>query len=237
MDKVFELGSTVSYSRGDIVKIDDEVVNYIESGYVGVYSNVDGVRRLLFVFVHGDIFPYRGTPDIFTGHEYTYIALSKLSIRFVDHEMFNELMKDPGYSLTVLANMQRIIYLQFERIDNLQKGQILERLLERLSYIAKRAGVQEGDKVVFDVLMSHVDLASSIGASRETVNRYMKQLEAEGILVVRKQRITILSPAKLEEALRQKQLPLKRSWAHVPLVALQTGLALQGALVVIGELT
>jgi CRP/FNR family cyclic AMP-dependent transcriptional regulator len=224
------------HSRGETVASDEAIVYFVQEGYVGLYSNTGNERRLLFVYKKGDIFPFAMTSNIYKNREYTHIAISRLTLTSMPRKEFELAAQDPRYFAVLFQYLQQIMQLQFERIDNLQKFQVLERLLERLWFITKRVGVNKDNKITIDVPMSHVDLATSIGTSRETVNRYMKQLEAEGILTVKRQKITILAPAKLEEALRQKQLPLKRNWGKMPVVAVQTGLALQGAIAVYNEL-
>lgn len=238
MNKAFQTAESRTLSRHEVVTADGTVVHLITDGYIGLFSNIDGVRRLLFVYKQGDIFPFAVSTDMFDNRDYSYIALGPVLLKSMPRKAFDYIVAhDIAVAASLLTSMQEIMQLQFERINNLQKQQILERLLERLWFFTKRLGIKNSaGKVVFDVAMSHVDLASSIGTSRETVTRYMKQLESEGILTVRHQRITIVSTKKLEEAMQQKRLPLKKNWGKVPIVALQAGLALQGTIIAYSEL-
>ncbi|HET6924243.1 MAG TPA: Crp/Fnr family transcriptional regulator [Candidatus Saccharimonadales bacterium] len=224
MDEFFVGASEVEYSRNESIDVGG-VFCRLKSGYVGLFSGQERSKRLLFIYKPGDLFPFTMHSNIFPKRPYSYRALSRVTLETAPVGGYDGKHFSRKALIEALDYMQSILQMQFERIDNLQKHQVQRRLLERLYFSAKRLGVKKGDRVSIDVPMSHVDLASSIGTSRETVNRLMKQLEACQILKVRRHRITIMSFKKLEAALHAKRIPEGPSRQPLPIIALQAGIA------------
>lgn len=211
MDTVFRGAEDQSFSRGEEIPVHDSV-HYIREGYVGLYGQVGRVRRLLFVYKKGDIIPmFDGTEDPLK-RVYVYVAMKRLHVRTLPREKFEQSLAEPNNSQAMLHYTRTISELQFERINNMQQTQVLSRLIERLLFFSRRLGQEENGKIKIDVPLSHVDIATSIGATRETVNRYMRQLEDRGLIQVRRQRITINAPQKLQQLLYQKDPLSKPNW-------------------------
>lgn len=211
MEDVFSESRKQAFSRGEAVPT-QENVHFIVDGYVGLYVEAEHTKRLLFVYKKGEVIPMMDSDGQPEGERYVYIAMKRVHTLAKPFEMFYQAMEDPTFAQTMLTYTRHISELQFERINNMQHPQVLTRLVERLLFFEKRLGVKDGRKIRLDVPLSHVDIATSIGATRETVNRYMRQLEDKGILTVRRQRITINSPDELR-ALVRKNKGMKPNWA------------------------
>ena len=206
---MFNGAKETSCGRGETLPVDG-MVHLISDGYVGLYGHSGTVRRLLFVYKAGDVIPMMDGIEDPLERTYTYIAMKRTRIKTVSTQTLERYMADPKSVKKMLEYTRNISRLQFERINNMQQTQVFARLIERLLFFARRLGVEDGDKVKIDVPLSHVDIATSISTSRETVNRYMRQLENRGVITVRRQRITINDPQKLQQLLNQKD-PLSRS--------------------------
>lgn len=218
MKHVFGDAKEGKCSRGEEIQTDG-LVHYISDGYVGLYGDTGTIRRLLFVYKTGDVFPMMDGIEDPLKRTYTYIAMKRTRIRSLPDEAFNTSLQDPAILKDMLNYTRKISQLQFERINNMQQTQVFARLIERLLFFSRRLGIEDGGKVRIDVPLSHVDIATSIGATRETVNRYMRLLENQGILTVRRQHITIHSEQKLQQLLNQKD-PLLRT--NVSLLGIAT---------------
>lgn len=201
MQNIFRGGKEIQSSRGEIIEI-SESIYFIVNGAIGLYANNNGSHKLLFTYKTGEIFPF--TPNrhsTSSGRTYTFKALSKSELLVLPKVEFDKIAEEPEHTRLLLDYTLQIMQNQIERIDNLQEEQIMQRLLERLIYIGLRFGSQDGDAVAIDIPMSHVDLATSINTSRETVNRYMKQLEELGIISLRRQMIRINSLVEIQKML------------------------------------
>jgi CRP/FNR family transcriptional regulator/CRP/FNR family cyclic AMP-dependent transcriptional regulator len=73
------------------------------------------------------------------------------------------------------------------------------RLARRLLILARDHGIVTDQGVEIGLKVSQQDLASMIGASRVAVNKQLQAWRQGGIVDVRRQRVTIIKPEKLEE--------------------------------------
>jgi CRP/FNR family transcriptional regulator, cyclic AMP receptor protein len=201
MENVFKNGRKSFLVRGELINVDDSV-HYIVEGSVGVYSSENEKRSFLFAFKAGEIFPYsQSKAKLMSGRQIEYRCLSAVELLSIDKNKFTKEAYKPANIKPFVENLMEIMEVQIERIDNLEQGQVFQRLLERLNFFAGRLGVVHGDKIVIDSPMSHGDIATSIGTSRETVNRMMKSLEKEGLITIKRQTIIINSIKDLKRKL------------------------------------
>lgn len=73
------------------------------------------------------------------------------------------------------------------------------RLARRLLMLADEHGIPTAEGTEIGLRVSQQDLASMIGASRVAVNKQLQAWRGQGIVDVRRQRVTILKPAELEK--------------------------------------
>ncbi len=201
MEQFFASGVELQVSRGTIIDMSDSIY-LIKTGVIGQYSTNHGSHKLLFAFKEDEIFPMTSSSQsASSGRAYVFKALSKAILVKLPIKDYEVLIQKSENMQLVLECALRVMQHQIERINNLQEEQIMQRLLERLIYIALRFGSREDDSITIDIPMSHVDLATSINSSRETVNRYMKQLEQLGIITLRRQIIHINSLVEIQKML------------------------------------
>ena len=87
--------------------------------------------------------------------------------------------------------------------QSIQDAYILDvpgRLARRLLVLADEHGIPADAGIEIDLRVSQQDLASMIGASRVAVNKQLQAWRQQGIVEVRRQRVTILNPTALEKA-------------------------------------
>ena len=73
------------------------------------------------------------------------------------------------------------------------------RLARRLLLLAREHGIPADQGTEIALRVSQQDLASMIGASRVAVNKQLQAWRQDGIVEVRRQRVTILKPEALEQ--------------------------------------
>lgn len=76
---------------------------------------------------------------------------------------------------------------------------VAARLAKKLLGLAETHGRPVGDGVEIDMHLTQQDLASMIGATRESVNKQLSLLRDRGLLTIDRQRIMILKPQALHE--------------------------------------
>lgn len=204
MEEIFRDGAQSVYVRGDIIPV-DERINFIKSGAVALYSCEPDTKNFLFAYKKNEIFPYiQNKSSQLSGRDLEYRALSTVTVLSIPRQKFEAEAFKPQNIKRFVSELMEIMEFQIERIENLEQGQVYQRLLGRLNFFARRLGVEHGDKIIIDAPLSHGDIATSIGTTRETVNRLMKRLEKAGVITVKKQTIIINSLNQLNQIITQE---------------------------------
>ncbi len=182
----FKKSELTVYKKGQIILKPDDLsrnVFYIEKGFVRVYSLTEwGEEKLFLIYKEDEIFPLFWLFDNLPLIRF-YEAINIVHIRKVsknDFLKFIELHPDAHMELT--KKLVAMFDILINRIDSLEYTNVYARVVSRLLYLAKRFGITQDGKVIIKVPISHKDLASSIGATRETVSRDIEKLEKKGLI-------------------------------------------------------
>jgi CRP/FNR family transcriptional regulator len=106
------------------------------------------------------------------------------------------LARHPEISVKLVANLVRRLRSANERISRQSFQTVPSRVAGVLSQlVADEAPHGEGGEVT--IRMNQADLAQLAGTSRESVSRFLADLERAGIVKPGRGRVTVLDPAKL----------------------------------------
>ena len=105
------------------------------------------------------------------------VKLGVLSSNFVQ----NVLLKDINICTNLLQKFSSIIRKMNTQVFNLVTASAKKRLLFHISYLSE-SRVDQPTKKILDKSLSHADLASLSGMTRETVSRIMSELRNEGFI-------------------------------------------------------
>lgn len=147
----------------------------------------------------GEYFPVSRVEKLWSGRPVEYRVMDTTVLVSIPYKDFKERAQLPGNLPKVMDYMQSVISMQLSRIDNLTHHLARQKLLERLDYFARRFGNQVGESVVIDVPVSQAEIASSIGARRETVNRLMTELQQKGIITTKRETVIVNSMSDLQK--------------------------------------
>lgn len=130
-------------------------------------------------------------------------AVEKSSVVLIPRDVMETLVaQSPEVSLGVT----RLIGLRRRRIERRLKYLLFrsnrERLVSLLLELAETYGQQTPDGVALRIKLSHQDLASVIGSTRETVTVLLGELQAEGWLELGRRKILIKRLAGLAETVQ-----------------------------------
>jgi len=158
----------------------------------------DGQELVLTSLIAGDFFGEMSLLDgrarsanVTAGDDSTLAVLKRDA--FVDTMKQN---KEISYDLliTLVDRLRR----SNEMIESLAFLDVNERLIKYMSKAAKNEGVIADDGTCRIKKITHVDLASNIGSSREAVSKALKVLAYKGAIVT-KEGCHIISPAVLKQ--------------------------------------
>ncbi|WP_201714175.1 Crp/Fnr family transcriptional regulator [Rossellomorea arthrocnemi] len=153
----------------------------IQSGKIKLYKNSeDGRKTTLTVLREGDFFSniplfslddkgvYAETIETTVVHVLSHKQVD--SLKAVHHPVVTELFSSLNQQMK-----QRNLFL-----ERIMYAPVKERILCLMSYLMKRFGEGQGKLIKINVHLTHQDIASFIGSTRETVTSLTKELITEG---------------------------------------------------------
>lgn len=104
-------------------------------------------------------------------------------------------------SASLSLGVTKLIGLRRKRVERRLRSLLFRNNRDRLSHLLIELSDQYGnptaDGIELSIKLSHHDLASIIGATRETVTTLLGEMQSEGLLKIRRQRLLILDLRKL----------------------------------------
>jgi CRP/FNR family cyclic AMP-dependent transcriptional regulator len=166
----------------------------IRDGFIKVTSiNASGVERLVWIAGRYDIAP---TEQLFSKHgqvRFFYTALTDGSFYDVEkNDLLNTANKDPIFMAEIAKNMA-LHYDDFlQRIDAVDTATVKERLMRTLLYLAERLSADSVvDLFEHGLRISHQDLSSMIGSTRETTSVMLAELRNEDLIEYSRKKLTV----------------------------------------------
>lgn len=200
LSRLKEVLHTRSFETDQRIFIQDapaEAIYFIIEGQIKITRvTMDGNEIILCMRHPGDIFC--PVPVLDNGDQIgTAIALTEGQLSWVEKDIFiNLCAKFPDLLSLVQGDCMFEVRRILHRMESYAFHSIKERLAITLLDILNRNKPQSiEDNVIF---MKQSDLASLIGASRESISRTLSQFEEQGILKTSRGKINILCPDKLK---------------------------------------
>ncbi len=162
-----------------------------------MYRNLpDGDRQILDFPLKGDFLGFRTG---FGFNYYTLFSLTEISIIEISLGAFIEsLGKSPSLAMIFLELMARQRNILLEHLINLGRRTSLARiahLLLELGYRTKANGT--GDERWFYCPLTQIDLADALGLTPIHVNRMLRELREESLLLFRNNEVNFINKPAL----------------------------------------
>jgi CRP/FNR family transcriptional regulator, cyclic AMP receptor protein len=175
---------------------------FLKKGYVkiGVYDS-EGNEKIKEVLNQGDIFGQLSLEGDTGEEEFAQVIKSDASICSFTVEDFERiLMKRPDLAISYTKLVGLKIKALQSRITSIIYKDVRSRLLDFFIYIAlKERKEDSNDVVVFSNYLTHAEVASLIGCTRQTATTFINRLEEEGLLMFSRQEVRIPSLKKLQQ--------------------------------------
>jgi CRP-like cAMP-binding protein len=156
----------------------------------------DGREVTVAVLHEGNFF---GEMSLLDGQPRSASATAAQGARLLvlDREHFQRyVLNQSGIMAKLLRELSKRLRAADQTIENLALGSVHDRLVCLIGHLGRRATTGDGAGVI-ERAPTHQELAEMVGSSRETVTRALAALEREGLIEVKKKRIT-LRPAFFE---------------------------------------
>ncbi|WP_027717742.1 Crp/Fnr family transcriptional regulator [Desulfovirgula thermocuniculi] len=197
-----QAGSTVHYPKGHVIFAAGDMadrVYLIESGWVKIYRlSADG-RRVTVGSIRspGELM---GLAETLWGGERTCFAgaISNVSLVVVRKNKFEELLATHPFLALKVAKLLGARMREAEQIiQEMVCWQAPGRLALTLLKVGERCGVKTRDGIKIDLLLTHEELASMVGASRQTVTTLLNTFKQEKSIAYEGRFIKIIDPERL----------------------------------------
>lgn len=182
------LVSDCQYERGDTVFLQGDErhsVFFILRGLVKVTKvDAEGREHVVNILGSGQMFPHTG---FFEEEPYpgTAVALSTTQVLVMPSELFERLlMKHPVIMRRLMKVMENKIRHLQSRLREVVLFNSLERVQALLRHFVDEHGVLTPQGIHLQLPVTNTEMAHMIGLTRESVNRTLRQLKNDGVLVI-----------------------------------------------------
>lgn len=184
-----------TFRAGEVIFHRDDpgqVLYMIKEGKVKIcLISPDGQEISLVVLGAGEYFGefalYDGLP-----RSADAIAIEKVECYTLQRSDFhNAIMKNPKIAIQVLEGLSKRLRNTDQMVEDLIFLDVYGRVAKKLLELAETHGVKVENGTRIDVRLTQQELASMVGASRESVNKVMGYFTDKGYISTDKHRITL----------------------------------------------
>lgn len=180
-------GRLVNYSKKEVIYQPFSLsknLYMIQSGKVKLYKNSeDGRKTILIVLGEGEFFS--NIPRFSLDDEGVYAeSIDTTVVRVLTQKQVERIGVTHHPTLTELYSAlnqhmkQRSVFL-----ERIMFAPVKERILHLMTFLMPRFGEMKGNYMKINVHLTHQDIASFIGSTRETVTSLTKELITEGTIL------------------------------------------------------
>lgn len=177
----------------------------IEEGCVRVFSiGRTGQELTLAIFGAGEIFGELSILDS-QHHSVTAITLSATVVWLLPQADLKDLME--RYPVIAEAMIQLLVARvrsTTHHVEAMTFQDVQGRLAYELLNLAERHGCEVGEIIVIKIPLTQGDLATIVGATRESVNKSMSALRSQNLVQVDGTEITVLNPDGLRRMVHER---------------------------------
>jgi CRP-like cAMP-binding protein len=189
------------YARGEVIFLEGDegtALCLIAEGRIRIQlTGADGREVVITVYGPGEIF---GEMALLDGEPRSADAIAQEPSRvfWLQRDDFQAFLEDhPRAAMKMLAALSRRLRHTTRVVQDATFRDVPARLARVLMDLAARDGQPSEDGIRIETRMTQSDLASRVGASRETVNRALRGFEEHGWIRWEGSRIVIVRPDDL----------------------------------------
>lgn len=183
------------FPKGASIYLPNEVSDgtfLVAEGRVRIGSTTPDGKQCILGFVEpGEVFGELSLIDNSRREERAEAAMNSTIILLASDQIQMLMERSPHLTLGVT----KLIGLRRKRIERRLKSLLFRNNRDRLTHLlvelAEQYGVATTAGIELKIRLSHQDLASIIGATRETVTTLLGEMQSEGLLQIKRQRLLL----------------------------------------------
>jgi CRP-like cAMP-binding protein len=188
-------GAAKRYRIGETVfapATNPESVYLLESGLARVYRVSEAGGETSFGYVApGELFGELPAFGDYPRESFAQAVQASVAWTIAREPFQRLLVSCPSLVLAIARQMAQRMKRVEARVEDLVFRSVRVRVARMLAELAESFGRPDGDRVVIDMLITQADLATLVGATRQTVNQALGELGREGLVERRCQRIVL----------------------------------------------
>jgi len=198
-------GHYKEYAKGEVIYFSEDPANtlyLIADGKVKLLSYTDsGEESVRHILGRGELFGERSLLGESMRNEIAEAMVDRTVLCPVRIEEVHELMKDNSeFSFKVFKFIGLKLSKLERRVESLVFKDVRQRLVEFLVEIAQERGKALEGRTELELKLTHKDIASLIGTSRQTVTSLLNELREEGLIDFDRKNLSIGNLKALESA-------------------------------------
>lgn len=207
--------SVKQFGKGNLVYLPTESsdsVFLLLSGRIKLYHiTSDGKQALLALIEPGELFGELAILDGGDRDEYAE-AMLKATILRIPGQIIQELMQ---HHAEVSLGVTKLMGLRRQRVEQRLKSLLFRSNRDRLTHLllelAEKYGQFTPEGVLINIKLSHQELASIIGSTRETVTVLLGEMQEERSIDIQKRQIILRKAQYLANSINFKLTPALQS--------------------------
>jgi len=145
---------------------------------------------------------YIGLQSLFSNKDsaFSYQSITDIELCYIQQHTFSELIKNNGsFAREILIAVSNETLGNQKRILGLNQKQIFGKVADTVLYLS----TEVYDNNEFDLKLSRTELAQMIASTRESVTKALLWFHEQGMIKMKKNRITILDQTRLKDISRK----------------------------------
>lgn len=176
-------------------------IYYLKRGYARAYAvSAEGEELTMVVFQPGDFFPLISAINA-QRINYYIESLTEVTIIQVPRLQFIQFLKSRQ---DLVVDLAMRLTARFEgvltRMEYLVFGTAAQKLASIILILAERFGEKQNTKIFIKAPMTHKDLASLIGITRETTTLILRDFTKEGLIFFKSKHLIVNNLKGLQRA-------------------------------------
>jgi len=175
-------------------------VYLLERGLVRIYRlSEDGDETTFGYVAPGEVFGELAAFGDFPRESFAAAIRDSLVWKVPVEDFRDLLARRPSLVIEITRQIGQRMKRIESRVEHLVFRDARSRVAHILLELAEDFGRKEGDVTRIDVELTQSELATLVGATRQTVNASLRELEQDGLLRQAHRRIEILEPERLRK--------------------------------------
>jgi len=210
LEKVASLLITRKYDRGTNVFLEggegDEFY-LIQSGVVKIYKESETREIILALFGEGDFFGEMAVLENEQTRSASAMIMEQSVLYVLKRKDFIWVMnQNPQIAIKIMYTALERLRASNELIKDLTFRDARKRIANGLYRLFEKHGLKSGSGVLIDLKLTHQQIADMSGTVRETVTKFMLDLQSQNLIRIEKKKIFIYNIEKFKQLLGEESI-------------------------------